>query len=451
MANKRRCRGSHCSRPSVFGSNFKKFVKELDKMDASNSFEVEEVTQGKEKSKSVLSYAKDMLSAGKVKSTIKLGADVFSAIMPFIEEPNWLSGVQATFSVGKVLVDRMEFWSDDFFAGDDWSIPYSRDFNPMVLKAIAHCPYETIKSSDETTIIRIVDLDGVKIGYPYNLNLKTVSNVFVETKVLEDGKDKLKKLLWDMYKDTNLVMRQNKRGQHVDGESQIAFEPDDAFVSMPSQRATEYSQYLKKCIDAGVSRSVLLYGPPGTGKSTMARTIIENLGIRSFRIRVEDVAALESSTLFEAINIFQPDAIILDDFDRAHSQAQLLETLEFFQRHVKLVIATVNDRNQLDEAILRPGRFDELIFVKNMEKDVVLAVLGSEHKDAYEIVKEWPIAFVQEYVKRRKFMSKTEAAASTVELAMRVKRLEKYSDENEVERMTKAVSQKRGKTPPVDE
>lgn len=442
----------NCHKKRFSSMEFSQFMKEMNGMDQKNSVVPIEVSVGEEKSKSPFAYINDVLSAGKVKASIKLGAEIFSAIVPFIEEPNWWSGVRAAFAVGKVAVERMEFWSDDYFAGDEWSIPYTRDFNSLVLKAIAQHPYETIRASDETTVIRLIDLEGIKVGYPYNVNMKSVSNVYVETLKLVEAKQKFKQTLWSLYKDTNLVMRQNKRAQHSDSESSVVFEQDDAFVSMPSQRASEYASYLKRCIDAGVSRSVMLYGPPGTGKSTMARTIVDTLGMRSFRIRVEDVASLESSTLFEAINIFEPDAIILDDFDRAHSQAQLLETLEFFQRHVKLVIATVNDRNSLDEAILRPGRFDELVFVKNMEKDVVLAVLGAEHEDAYETVKNWPIAFIQEYVKRRKFMSKQEAASSTVELAMRVKRLEKYDDENEVERMTKVISKKAdAKHPPLQD
>ena len=123
--------------------------------------------------------------------------------------------------------------------------------------------------------------------------------------------------------------------------------------------------------------------------------------------------------------------MILDDFDRSDMQAKLLETLEFFQQHVKLVIATVNNKNHLDEAILRPGRFDELLQIKQMDDDVVRAVLGDEHAFAYDTVKDWPIAFIQEYVKRLRFMNPEEAAASVKELAQRVKRLKKYDDEEE--------------------
>jgi hypothetical protein len=67
-----------------------------------------------------------------------------------------------------------------------------------------------------------------------------------------------------------------------------------------------------------------------------------------------------------------------------------------------------------------------------MDEDVVKSVLGSEHEDAYETVKEWPIAFIQEYVKRRRFMSQEEASNSIVELAKLVKRLDSYSRDDEL-------------------
>lgn len=401
-----------------------------------------EVEVNLEKPKSFLTWVKDTVNVPKVKKIVRLGSDIFSAAMPFIEEPNYWTAAKSVFAAGKVLVEDMEFWSDDYFIGDEWSLPYTRDFNGIILKVVSQFPYETLKSSDESSLIRIVDMDGIKAGYVFKTKINAVDNVYVETDKLDEAKTLIKKMLWDQYKDANLVMRQNKSRPGSEDEGRIVLEPDDAFTSMKSKRATEYSVYLKKCIDAGVSRSVMLYGPPGTGKSTMARTIVDTLNMRSFRIRVEDVASLESSTLFEAITIFEPDAIILDDFDRAHAQAQLLETLEFFQRHVKLVIATVNDRNSLDEAIMRPGRFDELVFVKQMDDDVVRTVLGSEHQDAFDVVKEWPIAFIQEYVKRRKFMSPEEAAASTEELALRVKRLEKYDDVDDVEKMNRLMKAK---------
>jgi len=377
---------------------------------------------------SSLEELRDFFNVGKVKRLFRVGAEVFSAIAPFAEKPTVLNGAKAAFLVGKVLVDDLEVWPDDYF-DSSWETPYPHDFNPLILRALEGKPYKVIKTSDETTVIHMVTLGGVRFGYVINLKTKFVERIYVQGDEVPAAKELVKRELWRAMKDNNIVLRRPRKPNERD-ERGVSLEIDDAFRPMPSRRAQEYAQYLKKCVDAGVSRSVLLYGPPGTGKSTMARTIIENLGMKSFRIRVEDIGHFEVSSLFEAISIFEPDAVILDDFDRSNEQASLLETLEYFQRHVKLVIATVNNKNRLDEAILRPGRFDELVCIKQMDEDVVKAVLGPEHADAIELVKDWPIAFIQEYVKRLRFMSPDEAADSVKELAARVKRLSKYDEED---------------------
>lgn len=315
-------------------------------------------------------------------------------------------------------------------------MPYSRDFNATLMSVLIRFPYQSLRTANENTFVRLVDLNGCNASWTFNTKTNNYDSIYVEIDKVDLAKAEISRLLWEMYKDQPLVMRHNKQANgRLPDDPKIVFEVDDAFHPMPSAKAVSYTSYLKRCLDAGITRSVMLYGPPGTGKSTLARTLINNLNLRSFRIRVEDISGLENSTLFEALEIFKPDAVILDDFDRASSQASLLETLEFFQRHVKLVVATVNNKESLDEAILRPGRFDELVLIDKMDEDVVRNILG-ECVDGFDIVKKWPIAFIQEYVKRRRFMDPAEAAASTVELANRVKRLEKYVDRDDIEIMT---------------
>ena len=393
--------------------------------------------------KTVVQEVKELLNVSYVKKTILIGTELFGALSPFLEEPTFWNGLKGAFEVGKIFVSEFEIWSGDYFMDDKWSPPYPVELNHLILKAISSFPHQTIRTSDEINVVKIHNVNGVKFGYTFNTKLNSIERIFVETEHLDKARDLARNMLWNMFKDVNLVMRQNKRQAHQLGDEKICFESDDAFHPISSERASQYATYLKRCISTGVYRSVLLYGPPGTGKSTMARTIVDNLKMRSFRIRVEDISDFENTLLFETINIFQPDAIILDDFDRSMSQAQLLETLEFFQRHVKLVIATANDRNNLSEAILRPGRFDELIFISKMDVDVVKMVLGPNLQDAFEIVKDWPIAFINEYVKRRKFMSSDEAAQATQELALRVKRLSKYEDIDDVELMSRLAKQRK--------
>lgn len=387
---------------------------------------------------------RDFFNVGKVKHLFRVGSEIFSAAVPAFENPTSLNVAKSLFMVGKVIVDDMEVWPEDYF-DERWESPYPFDFNKIILNALANKPYKIIRTSDESTIIHMVHVEDIRFGYVLNTRTNAVDKIYVEIEKIEAAKNYIKNELWQLMKDDNIVLRHVRRPSNSYDSSSISLDVDDAFHPMPSKRAKEYSSYLKKCVDADVSRSVLLYGPPGTGKSTMARTIINDLGMKSFRIRVEDIGHIETSTVFEAINIFEPDAVILDDFDRCVEQAALLETLEYFQRHVKLVIATVNNKNKLDEAILRPGRFDELVQIKQMDDDVVRIVLGEEHASSFELVKDWPIAFIQEYVKRLRFMTPEEAVAATKELAHRVQRLSKYDDDdsdNELKRVLREESEK---------
>jgi hypothetical protein len=396
-----------------------------------------------EKEKTFAHEMKNVLNIGRVKKVFRVGTEIFGACKPFIEKPTLWNAMWATLSVGKVFVDDVEIWADAYFDGDEWINPYSRDFNQTIVDVLSKFKYETLRTSEENTMIRLIDIGGVNVGWTFNTKLNAIDHIYIETEKLDKGRAIIKKLLWEKFKDNPVVMRYNKRTLSGSDESKVIFEVDDAFQPLPSEKATEYSSYLKNCLDHEVPRSVMLYGPPGTGKSTMARTIVNRLDLRSFRIRVEDISGLESSTLFEAISIFEPDAVILDDFDRTSAQAQLLETLEFFQRHVKLVVATVNNMELLDQAILRPGRFDELILIDRMDDNVIKHVLGT-YVDGFDTVKDWPIAFIQEYVKRRRFMSPEGAILATAELAERVDHLTNLHDEDENIRMRRAS---RGRTP----
>ena len=401
--------------------------------------------------KSATEYMREFFNVGKVKKAFRLGADLFNVVHPVLENQTPVNIAKAVFGVGKVIVDDLEFWPDDYF-DDSWDTPFPTDFTKLILNSLANRPYKTLKTSDESSIIHIVTLEDVKVGYTLNTKNNYVERIYAEADKVDRTRELIKIELWKSLKNDNVVLRHVKRPRSNDYDSSsVALELDDAFNPMPSKRAEEYSRYLRKCVDAGVSRSVMLYGPPGTGKSTMARTIVERLGMKSFRIRVEDIGQFDTNTVFEAIDMFEPDAVILDDFDRSHDQTSLLETLEFFQRHVKLVIATVNNKKRLDQAILRPGRFDELVQIKQMDDDVVRSVLGEEYKDAYDVVHEWPIAFIQEYVKRLRFMTSEEAEQSVKELASRVKGLSSYDDADDdedglIQPLLDAVRPKKKKT-----
>jgi len=388
----------------------------------------------------VLDELGQYLSIGKLKRAITLGTKVSDAMSPFLEKPNWWTGAKSLFSLCTALIEDVEVWADDYFSGDEWTEPFSSDFNQNLLKVLARFPYERIKTTEEHTYVRICTLpNGVRCGWTYVGSSRLVDHVYVETVRLEDARECIKQLLWEQFQGKSLLMSRNNRAT-LSTDSRVVFEVDNAFESKLSKRATDYAAYLKRPLAAGVSRSVMFFGPPGTGKSTLARTIVELMGMRSFRIRIGDLGQLDNSTLFEAVSIFEPDAVILDDFDRAHGQASLLETLQYFKQKVKLVVVTVNDRHKLDEALMRPERIDELYLIDKMDEEVVRHVLG-EYSDGFGEVKDWPIAFIGEYVNRRRFMSPEEANESVKELALRVEEMTTRQSEEDVQRMLKLVEE----------
>jgi SpoVK/Ycf46/Vps4 family AAA+-type ATPase len=144
---------------------------------------------------------------------------------------------------------------------------------------------------------------------------------------------------------------------------------------------------------------------------------------------------MDSDSFHAIALILQPQCIILDDFDRGCTDETMFEALAFLRKHVKLIIATANNRSQIDEALLRPGRFDELGCIKTLDELVIRKILG-QHQDVFEDVKTWPIVFIEEYVTRRKFQTHEEATQSMLELAERVRRLEHYDNDNEAVNIT---------------
>lgn len=118
-------------------------------------------------------------------------------------------------------------------------------------------------------------------------------------------------------------------------------------------------------ISLGIKKKIgiLLYGPPGTGKSSTAYSIAQYTGMRVIKINPNEVIRVsvdilngKSVFLFEEIDSFINDTgantqnIIL-------RRDQLLDYIDNIPTN-SIIIATTNYIDRLDEALIRPGRFD---------------------------------------------------------------------------------------------
>ncbi|MYL66458.1 proteasome-activating nucleotidase Pan2 [Halorubrum distributum] len=132
---------------------------------------------------------------------------------------------------------------------------------------------------------------------------------------------------------------------------------------------------------------VLLHGPPGTGKTMLAKavanesdaTFIKMAGSELVRKFIGEGARLVRD-LFELAAEREPAVIFIDEIDAVASKRtdsktsgdaevqrtmmQLLSEMDGFDDRGEVrIMAATNRFDMLDEAILRPGRFDRLIEV----------------------------------------------------------------------------------------
>ncbi len=152
-------------------------------------------------------------------------------------------------------------------------------------------------------------------------------------------------------------------------------------------------------LGARVPKGILLYGPPGTGKTLLAKAVAHASGStfysQSASAFVEMFAGLGAARirkLFERARKHAPAIVFIDEldavgsrrtgsgFNREHDQTlnQLLVELDGFNHREQVVIIAASNRlEDLDAALLRPGRFDRQILVGPPDlagREAILAV-----------------------------------------------------------------------------
>ena len=146
---------------------------------------------------------------------------------------------------------------------------------------------------------------------------------------------------------------------------------------------------------AGVKppRGMLFYGPPGTGKTMLAKALAGEFKVPFFACNgaefvemYEGIAAERVKHIFNTARASSPSIIFIDEIDalgkrrsvmsddpgvqeREQGLLQLLIEMDGFRPTERvLVIGATNMATDLDDALLRPGRFDRKFFIDTPSK-----------------------------------------------------------------------------------
>src|SRR6187549_1870622 len=153
------------------------------------------------------------------------------------------------------------------------------------------------------------------------------------------------------------------------------------------QEVVDFLQHPRRfsVLGARVPKGILLYGPPGTGKTLLAKAVAHASGAtfysQSASAFVEMFAGLGAARirkLFDKARKNAPAIVFIDEldavgtartghgFNREQDQTlnQLLVELDGFNNREQVIVMGASNRLQdLDPALLRPGRFDRQVLV----------------------------------------------------------------------------------------
>lgn len=182
----------------------------------------------------------------------------------------------------------------------------------------------------------------------------------------------------------------------------------DAVFSLPGQTELEkfindnfidyikypekYQRFKLKMLDP-----IMLYGAPGTGKTYAANALAKFLGWKFFTIDATQYeqnsvgSAKKITEIFNKAKDAAPSIVFIDEADSMFAKrrncnnnegiSQFLRSISDTAKDRVLVIAATNRIDDMDEAILRNGRFSNKIEISYADTKGVLAVMEEYLKD----------------------------------------------------------------------
>ncbi len=173
------------------------------------------------------------------------------------------------------------------------------------------------------------------------------------------------------------------------------------------QEIVEFLKYPQRftAMGARTPKGVLLVGAPGTGKTLISRAVAGEASVAFYSVSGSEfvemfvgVGAARVRDFFKEAKEHAPCILFIDEIDavgrqrsstgmggndeREQTLNQLLVEMDGFDKQTNVVvIAATNRPDVLDQALLRPGRFDRRVMLDNPDIKGRLAILEVHAKD----------------------------------------------------------------------
>src|SRR5881398_3638109 len=194
---------------------------------------------------------------------------------------------------------------------------------------------------------------------------------------------------WLLWKTVGMMPRVKPAQMDSKSKSSVTWN-DVAGVEEVRAELMEVVEFLRdpkrfERLGAKVPKGILLYGPPGTGKTLLAKAVAHESGANfysasasSFVEMFAGLGAARIRKLFNEARKNAPAIVFIDELDAVGAQRsghgfnreqdqtlnQLLVELDGFEGAEQVVVMGASNRIQdLDTALLRPGRFDRSMLV----------------------------------------------------------------------------------------
>lgn len=207
---------------------------------------------------------------------------------------------------------------------------------------------------------------------------------------------------WLLWKTVGMMPRTKPANLSAKAKSQTTW-ADVAGVEEVRAELMEVVEFLREPkrferLGAKTPKGLLLYGPPGTGKTLLAKAVAFESGANfyaasasSFVEMFAGLGAARIRKLFAQARKNAPAIVFIDELDAVGAQRtghgfnreqdqtlnQLLVELDGFEGPEQVVVMGASNRIQdLDPALLRPGRFDRQMLVPTPDLGGREAILG---------------------------------------------------------------------------